>query len=114
MNLIEQTFVSIREIANYHGLVNTHANLVVGQANLAINNRIAESHENMTMMIKDLTNQVKAITVAFSKQSDVQETAALLHQRVEEDLDQVAFADGAASDDLNRGNYMRLRFSTPY
>ena len=114
MNSIEQTFISIRDIANYHGLVTTHANLVVGQANLAINNRIAESHENMSMTIRDLTNQVKAITVAFSKQSDVQETAALLHQRVEEDLDQVAFADGAASDDLNRGNYMRLRFSTPY
>jgi len=114
VNLIEQTFVSIREIANYHGLVNTHANLVVGQANLAINNRIAESHENMTMMIKDLTNQVKAITVAFSKQSDVQETAALLHQRVEEDLDQVAFADAAPSNELHRGNYMKIRCSTPY
>jgi ubiquitin C-terminal hydrolase len=114
VNLIEQTFVSIRDIANYHGLVTTHANLVVGQANLAINNRIAKSHENMSMMIRDLTNQVKAITVAFSKQSDVQETAALLHQRVEEDLDQVAFADGAASNELHRGDYMRTRCSAPY
>jgi len=68
----------------------------------------------MSMMIRDLTNQFKAITVAFSKQSDVQETAALLHQRVEEDFDQVAFADGAASNELHRGNYMRTRYSNPY
>jgi mitochondrial fission protein ELM1 len=114
VNSIEQTFISIRDIANYHGLVTTHANLLVGHANLAINNRIAESHENISMMIRDLTNQVKAITVAFSRQSDFQETAALLHQRPEEDLDQVAFTDGAASGDLRRGNYMRLGFSTPY
>ena len=114
MNSIEQTFISIRDIANYYGLVTTHANLVVGQANLSINSRIAESHENMSMMIRDLTNQVKAITVAFSKQSDVQETAALLHQRVEEDLDQVVFADGAASDESQQGIYVRIRCSTPY
>ncbi|KAL3427787.1 AAA family protein [Phlyctema vagabunda] len=90
---IEQAFVTIREIAQYQGLITTHANLILSRENLAASNRIIKSQEKISVIVEEIKEKVNAITVTFAKRSDVQETAALLHQRVEEELDQIAFAD---------------------
>jgi uncharacterized protein (UPF0210 family) len=77
--------------------------MAIGQANLAISNKIMDSHNNMSMMIRNLNDQVKAITVGFSKPSDIQETASLLQQRVEEDLEQPAFQKKTAVEERQYG-----------
>jgi hypothetical protein len=86
---IDQTFVTIKDMAQYHGLLEGHINLVVGQRNLI------NSQKTMAMQVQSLARleklesmmeQVQATFIRFSKEQDVQQTADLLRQCVDESL----------------------------
>lgn len=74
-------------MAQYHGLLEGHINLIVGQRNLI------NSQKTMAMQVQSLARlaklenmmeQVQATFIRFSKEQDVQQTASLLRQRVDE------------------------------
>lgn len=84
---IDQTCATIKDIAQYHGLLEGHANLIISQRNL-INSQqtIAMQAQSLARLdkLEDMMEQVHATLVHFSKEHDVQQTANLLQQRVDE------------------------------
>lgn len=89
MDEIDQTCATIKDIAQYHGLLEGHANLVISQRNL-INSQqtIAMQAQSLARLdkLEDMMAQVHATLVHFSKEQDVHQTANLLQQRVDEIL----------------------------
>lgn len=86
---IDQTCAIIKDIAQYHGLLEGHASLVVGQRNLINSQKtIAMQAQSLARLdkLEDMMEQIHATLIHFSKEHDVQQTASLLQQRVDEIL----------------------------
>ena len=86
---IDATFASIDDISRYHGLVEGHISLVVGQESLQNSQRSIAMHEQSLARLsslEDLIQEIHATMVRFSKERDIQETANLLQQCVDENL----------------------------
>lgn len=85
---IEQTLSNIKDAAQYHGLIESHISLVVGQKNLAISQRNSVKLEQTLGLIEDLQLQMQAISIRFSKETDIRQTADALMKRAEETLNE--------------------------
>ena len=86
---IDQTFMNIKDITHYHGLLQGHTNLAVGREILLNGRKTIDMHEESLARLKDLEHMVQEINatiVHFSKEQDVQQTANLLQQGVIEKL----------------------------
>lgn len=86
---IDATFANINDISRYHGLVEGHISLGVGQENLQNSWRSIAMHEQSLAKLSNLEDQmqqIQATMVRFSKQHDIQQTANLLWQCVDESL----------------------------
>lgn len=94
---IEFTYSKVKDIAQFHAAINTSTNLSINRENLATSRNLVTLGEGTLAVIKQLSEQVEALSVKMSKDSDVHEVAALLHQRVEENLDNPGLDD---KDDL--------------
>ena len=86
---IDQTCAIVKDIAQYHGLLEGHANLVVSRRNLINGQKtIAMQAQSLARLdkLEDMMEQIHATLIHFSKEHDVQQTANLLQQRVDEIL----------------------------
>ena len=87
MDEIDQTCVIVRDTAQYHGLLEGHMNLILGQRNL-MNSQKTSAIQAQSLArlekLEDMMAQVHATFMRFSKQHDVHQTANLLRQRVDE------------------------------
>ena len=86
---IDATFANINDISRYHGLVEGHISLGVGQESLQNSWRNIAMHEQSLAKLSNLEDQmqqIQATMVRFSKQHDIQQTANLLWQYVDESL----------------------------
>ena len=104
---IDATFANINDISRYHGLIEGHISLGVGQQNLQNSWRSIAMHERSLAKLSDLEDQmqqIQATMVRFSKHQDIQQTATLLWQCVDESLQdpeqQRASPAGKVPDDL--------------
>lgn len=90
---IEQTLSNIKDAAQYHGLIESHMGMVVGQKNLAISQNNSVKLEQTLGLIRDLHTQMQAISIRFSKERDIRQTADALMQRIEEKLNEPTIAN---------------------
>ncbi|KAH8895678.1 hypothetical protein GQ53DRAFT_853744 [Thozetella sp. PMI_491] len=85
---IEQTLSNVKDAANYHGLIENHINMVVSRKNLVISEANSSKLERTLELIQDLHSKVHAISIRFSKESDIRQTADALRQQTEEKLEE--------------------------
>jgi hypothetical protein len=90
---IEFTYSKVKDIAQFHAAINTSTNLSLNRENLATSRNLVSLGEGTLAVIKQLSEQVEALSVKMSKENDIHEVAALLHQRVEEKLDNPSLDD---------------------
>lgn len=86
---IDQTFITIKDIAQFHGLLDGHVNLVVSQKTLQNSQKSITMHERSLARLtrlEDLMEQAHATFICFSKEHEVQQTSNLLRQCVDERL----------------------------
>ena len=86
---IDATFANINDISHFHGLVEGHINLVIGQESLQNTQKSIAMQEQALARLADLEKvmeQINATIVRFSKEGDVQQTANLLRHCVDENL----------------------------
>lgn len=89
VDAIDQTFADIKDISYFHGLLESHASLGLGGKNLRNTEKSVKMHEESLERLSGLEQmlqQVHAMVVSFSKEGDVQQTANLLRQCVNETL----------------------------
>ncbi|KAH8703647.1 hypothetical protein BGW36DRAFT_423200 [Talaromyces proteolyticus] len=84
---IEFTYSKIKDITQFHTAINTSANLSINRQNLATSRSLLALGEGTLAVIKQLSEQVEALSVKISKETDIHEVASLLQQKVEEKLD---------------------------
>ncbi|KAL1629126.1 hypothetical protein SLS56_005569 [Neofusicoccum ribis] len=89
---IEQTFQDIKETAQYHGLVSTHIN--------------TDLSERILSIVTEMFDEVR--TVRFNKKEDIDQAAANIRQRLDENLDNPTkeeFPDGVARVEPGAGDF---------
>lgn len=86
---IEATFQEIKDIAQYHGLYETHMSLAMNRESLGLLRNQQANYDRVLSMLEELSQMV---AVRFSKSDDIRETAANVRQHVEEGLDQPVVA----------------------
>ncbi|GKZ38850.1 hypothetical protein AbraIFM66950_011373, partial [Aspergillus brasiliensis] len=84
---IGQTFVVIERIAQLHGLLAVHANLEVGQEALALIKSQCRKVDANNVMLENVLSQLHAISVQFTKEKDIRETASLVREHVDQRQD---------------------------
>ncbi|KAK0624591.1 hypothetical protein B0T17DRAFT_245674 [Bombardia bombarda] len=84
---INQALLEANDIAQFHGLITTHANLMVSQETLAVVRKNETGIMQTQARVERLLSQVEAITIYFSKKKDMQETANLVQQQAMEMLE---------------------------
>ena len=102
---IDQTFVIIKDTAQYHGLLEGHANLVVSQRNLVNSQKtIALQAQALARLnsLEDMMEQVHATLVHFSKEHDIHQTANILRQHVDKVLQDPEKHDGSTVTETER------------
>ena len=81
--------MTIRDITHYHGLIEGHASLMLGAENLRNSWKIITMHEqelDKLSGLEKMLERLQATLISFSKEDDVQQTADLLRQSVNENL----------------------------
>ncbi|RDW67382.1 uncharacterized protein DSM5745_09248 [Aspergillus mulundensis] len=84
VDAIGQTFVDIKDIAQFHGLLAGQVNLEVSQRTLALMERQGEKSDTNTALLEDVLSQLHAISIQFTKEEDIRETASLVRQHVDQ------------------------------
>jgi len=84
---IEFTYSKVKDITQFHAAINTSTSLAIGRENLSTSRNLVALTEDTLAVMRQLSEQVEALSVKMSKETDVHEVAALLHQKVEEKLD---------------------------
>ena len=94
---IDLTFLSIKDIAHYHGILEGHISLEIGKENLQNsqknvslqeqqNAKLEQSNAHMANVEDMLGQLMNVILVLFNKEKDILPSANLLQQRVDEDV----------------------------
>lgn len=89
VDAIDQAFADIKDISHFHGLLASHASLGLGRENLRNTEKSVKMHEESLKRLgglEQMMQQVQAMVISFSKEGDVQQTANLLRQCVNETL----------------------------
>jgi hypothetical protein len=72
--------------------------MVVSQKNLVISQHNSAKIDQTLGLIQDLHTQMQAISISFSKERDIRQTADALMQRAEEKLNEPTIAKGLATE----------------
>ena len=86
---IEQTFVQVKDISQYHSFLEGHANLEITRETLHYSKENKIAHEQSLARLSQLESMmetVHATIIRFSKEQDVHQTANFLRQCVDEEL----------------------------
>ena len=89
VDAVDQAFTDIKDISHFHGLLENHATLGIGRENLRNTEQSVKLHvESLQRLsgLEQMMQQIQATVVSFSKEGDVQQTANLLRQCVNENL----------------------------
>ncbi len=81
--------MNIKDIAQYHGLIEGHTSLAVGRENLQFTRQSIVLHEQALARLSDLENmmeQVHSTIIRFTKEQDVKQTADLLGQYIDDSI----------------------------
>lgn len=83
---IEVKLSNIKEVAQYIGLAEGRAALVVGQQALALLQQNYQDSRETKMLVESMRVQLNAISIKFSREAGVRQTADSLAQLAEESL----------------------------
>ncbi|RAK93828.1 hypothetical protein BO79DRAFT_268248 [Aspergillus costaricaensis CBS 115574] len=98
VDAIGQTFVVIEKIAQFHGLLTAHANMEVSQQTLALLRNQDKKFDASKDMLENVLSQLHAISVHFTKEEDIRETASLVREHVDQIQDDPILSKGSASE----------------
>ena len=86
---IDQSFGDIKDISHFHGFLESHASLDLGERNLRNTEQTMKMQEESLerlSVLEEMMHQFKGMVVGFPKDGDVQQVANLLRQHVDEIL----------------------------
>ena len=86
---IDQAFADVKDISHFHGFLESHASLDLGEKNLRNTEQTMKMQEKSLerlSVLEQMMHQFKGMVVGFSKVGDVQQVANLLRQHVDETL----------------------------
>ena len=86
---IDTAFADIKDISHFHGFLESHASLDLGERNLRNTEQTLKMQEESLerlSVLEEMMHQFKGMVVGFPKDGDVQQLANLLRQNVDEVL----------------------------
>ena len=86
---IDQAIGDIKDISHFHGFLESHASLGLGERNLRNTEqtmKLQEQSLERLNILEQMMHQFKGMVVGFPKDGDVQQVANLLRQHVDEIL----------------------------
>jgi hypothetical protein len=87
VDAISEAFGDIKDIAQLHGLLAGRVTLEVGQQTLSLVKDQQKRADNQDAKLEQILAQLTSISIQFTKPEDVNETASLVRQQVEEKKD---------------------------
>jgi hypothetical protein len=87
VDAISEAFGDIKDIAQLHGLLAGRVTLEVGQQTLSLVKDQQKRADNQDAKLEQILAQLTSISIQFTKSEDVNETASLVRQQVEEKRD---------------------------
>lgn len=90
---IESKLLSIRDVAQYIGLVEGHTTMMVSQQTLALLQQNVEKSQETKILVEDISLRLEAMSLNFSKAEGVRQTAESLARLAEERLSEPTTAD---------------------
>lgn len=90
---IEVKLVSIKDVAQHIGLVEGHATMMASQQTHALLKKNMEGNQEIRDLVQEISIQLDAISVKFSKPEGVRQTADSLAKLAEERLNEPTMAD---------------------
>lgn len=99
IDAIDQTLTNIRETAQYTGLLEEHANLLVNRKNLELLQKNSASLEKIAGMFEELRSTLRVKSIQFSKPDDIRQAECALRQAAEERLNEPAMQQQEVSSD---------------
>ncbi|KAJ0422489.1 hypothetical protein BJY00DRAFT_280250 [Aspergillus carlsbadensis] len=96
VDVIGETFVDIKDIAQLHGLLAGRVTLKVGQQTLSLVKDQQKRADNQDAKLERILSQLTSISIQFTKSEDVNETASLVRQQVDEKRDKPTLEKKAA------------------
>lgn len=86
---ISQTFEHVKDISQFHSLLEAHATQEIGRLNLHNSTESRKIQEQSLAKLSELESMMERIQTTilrFSKERDIQQTANYLRQHMDEDL----------------------------
>ena len=86
---ISQTFEHVKDISQFHSLLEAHATHEIGRLNLHNSTESRKIQQQSLAKLSELESmmeRVQATILQFSKERDIQQTANYLRQHMDEDL----------------------------
>lgn len=93
VNSIESKLLSIKDVAQYVGLVEGHTTMMVSQQTLALLRQSMEKNQKTKELVEEIRLRLDAMSFKFSKAEGVRETADSLAKLAEERLSEPGMAD---------------------
>lgn len=94
---IELKLVSIKDVAQYVGLVEGHTTMMVSQQTLALLQQNMEKNQENNDLLEYIRLRLNAMSLKFSKAEGVRQTADSLAKLAEERLSEPTMADVGTS-----------------
>ena len=86
---ISQTFEHVKDISQFHSLLEAHATQEIGRLNLhhsTESRRIQDQSLTKLSELESMMERVQTTILRFSKERDIQQTANYLRQHMDDDL----------------------------
>lgn len=90
---IESKLLSIKDVAQYVGIVEGHTTMMVSQQTLALLQRNMEKNQETKELVEEIRLRLDAMVLKFSKAESVRQTADSLAKLAEERLSEPGMVD---------------------
>lgn len=90
---IESKLLSIKDVAQYVGLIEGHTTMMVSQQTLALLQQNVEKNQETKELVEEIRLRLDAMSLKFSKAEGVRQTAHSLAKLAEERLSEPSMAD---------------------
>lgn len=90
---IESKLLSIKDVAQYVGLIEGHTTMMVSQQTLALLQQNVEKNQETKELVEEMCLRLDAMSLKFSKAEGVRQTANSLAKLAEERLSEPTMAD---------------------
>lgn len=90
---IESKLLSIKDVAQYVGLIEGHTTMIVSRQTLALLQQNVEKNQETKELVEEIRLQLDAMSLKFSKAEGVRQTAHSLANLAEERLSEPSMAD---------------------